>query len=202
MRVTSKWLLMFCALALTGCATPPPKNPDNLCSIFRQYDDWYEDAVDMEDEWGTPIHIAMAFVKQESAYVHNALPPRDYMLWVIPWGRVSSAYGYAQAQDPAWSDYQKATRNGGSRTDFGDALQFIGWYTSETQRQLGISKWDAYNQYLAYHEGRGGFKRGTYKSKPKVMQVARKVERQAKTYGGQLRSCREELEDNRSWWPF
>ncbi|NGO00353.1 hypothetical protein G5S52_22875 [Grimontia sp. S25] len=202
MRISPKWLLVLCALVLTGCATPPPKNPDNLCSIFRQYDDWYEDAVDMEDEWGTPIHIAMAFVKQESSYVHDAVPPRDYVLWVIPWGRVSSAYGYAQAQDPAWSDYQKATRNGGSRTDFGDAMQFIGWYTSETQKQLGISKWDAYNQYLAYHEGRGGFKRGTYKSKPKVMQVARKVERQAQTYGGQLRSCREELEDNRSWWPF
>lgn len=202
MRVSPKWLLVLCALVLTGCATPPPKSPDNICSIFRQYDDWYEDAVDMEDEWGTPIHIAMAFVKQESSYVHDAVPPRDYVLWVIPWGRVSSAYGYAQAQDPAWSDYQKATRNGGSRTDFGDAMQFIGWYTSETQKQLGISKWDAYNQYLAYHEGRGGFKRGTYKSKPKVMQVARKVERQAQTYGGQLRSCREELEDNRSWWPF
>ncbi|WP_325891768.1 transglycosylase SLT domain-containing protein [Grimontia sp. NTOU-MAR1] len=202
MRVSPKWLLVLCALVLTGCATPPPKNPDNLCSIFRQYDDWYEDAVDMEDDWGTPIHIAMAFVKQESSYVHDAVPPRDYVLWVIPWGRLSSAYGYAQAQDPAWSDYQKATRNGGSRTDFGDAMQFIGWYTSETQKQLGISKWDAYNQYLAYHEGRGGFKRGTYKSKPKVMQVARKVERQAQTYGGQLRSCREELEDSRSWWPF
>ncbi|USH02969.1 hypothetical protein K6Q96_02760 [Grimontia kaedaensis] len=202
MRVSPKWLLVLCALVLTGCATPPPKNPDNLCSIFRQYDDWYEDAVDMEDDWGTPIHIAMAFVKQESSYVHDAVPPRDYVLWVIPWGRLSSAYGYAQAQDPAWSDYQKATRNGGSRTDFGDAMQFIGWYTSETQKQLGISKWDAYNQYLAYHEGRGGFKRGTYKSKPKVMQVARKVERQAQTYGGQLRSCREELEDSRSWWSF
>ncbi|CZF78597.1 transglycosylase SLT domain-containing protein [Grimontia marina] len=202
MRISPKWLLVLSALVLSGCAAPPPKNPDNICSIFRQYDDWYEDAVDMEDEWGTPIHIAMAFVKQESSYVHDALPPRDYVLWVIPWGRVSSAYGYAQAQDPAWSDYQKATRNGGSRTDFGDAMQFIGWYTSETQKQLGISKWDAYNQYLAYHEGRGGFKRGTYKSKPKVMQVARKVERQAQTYGGQLRSCREELEDSRSWWPF
>lgn len=202
MRFSPQWLLVLVALLLTGCANPPPNNPDNLCSIFRQYDDWYEDAVDMEQEWGTPIHVAMAFVKQESSYVHDALPPRDYVLWVIPWGRVSSAYGYAQAQDPAWSDYQKATRNGGSRTDFGDAMQFIGWYTSETQRQLGISKWDAYNQYLAYHEGRGGFKRGVYKSKPKVMQVARKVERQAKTYGGQLRSCREELENNRSWWPF
>ncbi|MCC4800934.1 hypothetical protein BCT30_19635 [Enterovibrio norvegicus] len=201
-RISRRWLALIGVLLLTGCATPPPKNPDNICSIFREYDGWYEDAVDMQEEWGTPIHVAMAFVKQESSYVHDAVPPRDYVLWVIPWGRISSAYGYAQAQDPAWSDYQKATRNGGSRTDFGDAMQFIGWYTTETQRQLGISKWDPYNQYLAYHEGRGGYKRGSYKAKPKVMQVARKVERQAKKYGGQLSSCREALESNRSWWSF
>ncbi|WP_407331288.1 hypothetical protein [Enterovibrio sp. 27052020O] len=202
MHFSPRWLLLLASLFLVGCANPPPKSPENICSIFRQYDGWYEDAVDMEDDWGTPIHVAMAFVKQESSYIHDALPPRDYVLWVIPWGRVSSAYGYAQAQDPAWSDYQKATSNGGSRTDFGDAMQFIGWYTSETQRQLGISKWDTYNQYLAYHEGRGGFQRGSYKAKPQVMQVARKVERQAKTYGAQLQSCRSELESNRSWWPF
>jgi hypothetical protein len=115
---------------------------------------------------------------------------------------VSSAYGYAQAQDPAWEDYQKATRNGGSRTNFDDALHFIGWYTHETQRQLGISKWDAYSQYLAYHEGRGGFKRGSYKSKPTLIKIARKVEKQSKDYGWQLKQCRKELDDNRSWWPF
>lgn len=187
---------------LGGCATPPPKHPENICKIFDEHEDWFEAAVDMEEDWGTPIQIAMAFVKQESSYIHNALPPRDYLLGFVPWGRVSSAYGYAQAQDPAWEDYQKATRNGGSRTDFDDAMQFIGWYTSETHRQLGISKWDAYNQYLAYHEGRGGYRRGTYKGKPQVMRVARKVEQQAKTYGGQLRQCREALEDNMSWWPF
>lgn len=48
---------MFTALALTGCAAAPPKNQDNICSIFRQYDDWYEDAVDMQEDWGTPITL-------------------------------------------------------------------------------------------------------------------------------------------------
>ncbi|MGR5154600.1 hypothetical protein ACPV4J_22070 [Photobacterium swingsii] len=187
---------------LTGCATPPPKDQSNVCNIFRENPDWYEDAIDMQQDWGTPIHVAMAFIKQESSFRHDARPPKDYILGFIPWGRVSSAYGYAQAQDPAWSDYQKATRNGGSRTDFGDALQFVGWYTSETNRQLGVSKWDAYNQYLAYHEGRGGFKRGSYKGKPTLMKISRKVEQQAKNYGWQLKQCKAELDDNRSWWSF
>ncbi|MCV5991417.1 hypothetical protein OFO94_35690, partial [Escherichia coli] len=80
-----------------------------------------------------------------------------------------------------------STGQGGSRTNFDDSIMFVGWYTHETRRQLGISLWDPYNQYLAYHEGRGGYKRGTYKRKPSLMKVARRVEQTAKTYGWQLK---------------
>lgn len=156
----------------------------------------------MERRWGTPIPVVMAFIDQESAYRHDARPPRDYLLGFIPWGRVTSAYGYAQALDGTWADYQRATGAGGSRSDFDDATDFIGWYTDASQHQLGISKWDAYHQYLAYHEGRGGFRRGSHRQKPWLLQVARKVERQSRNYGGQLRQCRAELEEGRGGWPF
>ena len=189
------------ALALlAGCSTTPPRDQGNICSIYRQYPDWYEDTLKMEKAWGLPPHVAMAIIKQESSFVEDALPPRDYFLWVIPWGRVSSAYGYAQAQDPVWGEYKSATGNGGARDNFDDAVMFVGWYAAGTQRQLGISKWDTYSQYLAYHEGRGGFSRQSYLQKPWLIQVARKVEQQAKTYGWQLKQCRSELESNRSWW--
>ncbi|WP_413110942.1 hypothetical protein [Thaumasiovibrio sp. DFM-14] len=196
------WLILLLA-GLVGCSAPaPPKNQENLCDIFREQPKWYRDAKAMEKQWGTPMQIAMAFVKQESSFRHDARPPKKKVLWVIPWGHVSSAYGYAQAQDPAWQDYQSATRNGGKRTNFADAMMFIGWYTDGTQRQLGISKWDAYHQYLAYHEGRGGYRRGTYNAKPNLIRVARRVEKQANDYGWQLKQCRDELEKNSSWWPF
>ncbi|ELE5891432.1 hypothetical protein ACEI16_000758 [Vibrio fluvialis] len=200
MAVAAKWLSVGTLLLLAGCATSPPSKQNNLCEIFREKPQWYEDAVEMQDEWGTPIQIAMAIIKQESSFRHDAKPPKDYLLGFIPWGRVSSAYGYAQAQDPAWDDFQRATDYGGSRTNFDDSLMFIGWYTSETQKTLGVSKWDTYHQYLAYHEGRGGFKRKSYQSKPTLIKVARKVEQQAKDYGWQLKQCRQELENNRSWF--
>ncbi|ENF8748999.1 hypothetical protein ABRI18_002611 [Vibrio fluvialis] len=200
MAVAAKWLCVGTLLFLAGCATSPPSKQNNLCEIFREKPQWYEDAVEMQDEWGTPIQIAMAIIKQESSFRHDAKPPKDYLLGFIPWGRVSSAYGYAQAQDPAWDDFQRSTDYGGSRTNFDDSLMFIGWYTSETQKTLGVSKWDTYHQYLAYHEGRGGFKRKSYQSKPTLIKVARKVEQQAKDYGWQLKQCRQELEDNRSWF--
>ncbi len=196
-----RFLAVLIALGLlAGCSTTPPREQSNLCSIYRQYPAWYEDSLKMEKAWGLPPHVAMAIIKQESSFVHDALPPRYYFLWVIPWGRVSSAYGYAQAQDPVWGEYKNATGNGGSRDNFDDAIMFVGWYVAGTQRQLGISKWDAYSQYLAYHEGRGGFSRQSYLQKPWLIQVARKVEQQAKDYGWQLRQCRGELESNRSWW--
>lgn len=70
-----------------------------------------------------------------------------------------------------------------------------------SHRLLGLSKWDGYRQYLAYHEGHGGYRRGTYRGKPWLMRVARKVDGRARRYHTQLSRCREELE---SWglWPF
>lgn len=193
-------LIIFSTMLLSGCATPPPNNQNNICEIFRQYPDWYEDALDSEDQWGVPIQISMAFMKQESSYIGDAKPPRYYFLGFIPWGRVSSAYGYAQAQDPVWSEYQDEVSSWTSRDEFDDSIDFIGWYINGSNKSIGISKWDAYSQYLAYHDGRGGFKRKTYAKNPTLMSIARKVETTSKNYGWQLKKCRAELEDNRSWF--
>ena len=100
--------LALALVTLTGCVTAPPKDQNNLCSIYRQYPAWYKDSVAMQERWGTPVHVAMAIMKQESSFVADALPPRAYLLWVIPWGRVSPSYGYAQAQPPAWRDFENS----------------------------------------------------------------------------------------------
>ena len=191
-------LALLSTTVLAGCATAPPTKQDNICDIFREKRGWYDDAKDMNEAYGTPINVAMAIMKQESSFRATARPPRTKLLGVIPWSRPSSAYGYAQALDPVWGEYEAAT-GGGSRSSFDDAIMFIGWYTHGTQRQLGISKWDPYNQYLAY-EGRGGWKRKTYNKKPWLKQVAKKVEKNAKTYGWQLKQCKSELERQSSWF--
>ena len=95
---------------LGGCAsTPPPKSHNNVCSIYQHDSSWLKAARDSEKRWGVPSYVLMAFVHQESRFKHDAQPPRPYFLGVVPLPRKSSAYGYAQAQDPAWYDYQKAT---------------------------------------------------------------------------------------------
>ncbi len=198
-------VLVAMSVALTaGCASAPPKHQDNLCAIFDQYPGWYDAAKDSQAKWGTPPHILMAFVKQESAFRHDARPPRDWFLF-IPLGRRSSAEGYAQAKDEAWEQYKNEA--GGffsSRSDMENALDFIGWYNNKSSQQLSISKWDPKRMYLAYHEGRGGYARGTYKSKPQVVRIADDVDRQAREYGAQLRLCEHRFRC-RHWyqiWPF
>ncbi len=146
--------LLLCLLALAGCAsTRPPGDPENICAIFREKPDWHDAALKVQEKWGAPVQVPIAMMYQESSFRHDALPPRYYFLGFIPWGRVSSAYGYAQAKDETWSDYKREA--GGwfsSRDNFADSLDFMGWYMSKTQRINGVSKWDAYGQYLNYHE--------------------------------------------------
>ena len=70
---------LFCCFFLVligGCAVTPPSNLDNVCAIFYEKDDWYEDAKSATDNWGGSISAIMAFMYQESRFVHDARPPR------------------------------------------------------------------------------------------------------------------------------
>lgn len=198
-----RWLLMILGVALGGCATNPPTNVTDGCAIFDEKDDWYESAYESYEKWGVPVHVQLAIIYQESRFQHDAKPPRDTLLWVIPWSRKSSAYGYAQVLDETWDMYKSSTGNGwADRDDFEDVVDFIGWYGNLSHQKLRISKWDTYNQYLAYHEGHGGYKARTYTKKPWLMGVARKVEARAKSYRAQLARCESRLKKGWSLWPF
>ncbi|XPF96209.1 hypothetical protein ACM9HF_09440 [Colwellia sp. RE-S-Sl-9] len=191
--------IIFILFSLVSCSTLPPKNPENICSIFEQNTDWYFAAKKAKDKWGVPIHVPMSMMYQESSFKHDAIPPMDYFLGFIPIGRVSSAYGYSQAKTMTWNDYMKETGNSGAdRDDFDDAMDFMGWFIYKSQKLNKTSKWDAYNQYLNYHEGWGGFKRKSYYKKKWLMAVSRKVEKRAKRYSAQLKKC--EASFNQGWW--
>ena len=190
-------------LSLAGCASGPPRDINNICSIFDQKNKWYQAALESQKQWGTPIHVQMAIMWQESSFRDDAQPERSKIFGFIPWTRPSSAYGYPQAKDETWDWYKKKTGNrGADRDDFDDAIDFIGWYTNYSHRTLGISKWDAYRQYLAYHEGHGGYKQKTYRKKNWLQTVSRNVDNQSKRYAKQLKRCESSLDKGWSLWPF
>jgi hypothetical protein len=183
-------LIVFSSLILAGCATPPPpNNVENICSIFNQYPDWYKDAKRAEKKWGVPVSVQMAIIYQESSFNGNARPPRKKLLWIIPWKRPSSAYGYSQALKNTWKDYEQQTGRSGNRSAFDDATDFMGWYSHHVNKKLGIKPTDAYALYLAYHEGPGGYARRSYLKKAWLIRVSRKVSRRAGTYKRQLEGC-------------
>ena len=188
---------------VSGCSSSPPRDTENACSILKEKDDWYEASQKVFEKWGVPIHVQLAIIHQESRFRYDAKPPREKLFWFIPWFRKSSAYGYAQVKDTTWDWYRQKTGNTwADRDDYEDAVDFIGWYCNLSYQTLKISKWDAYNQYLAYHEGHGGFQRKSYRNKNWLTKVALKVDDNAKRYRAQIGRCKDELDSGWSLWPF
>ncbi|WP_082087189.1 transglycosylase SLT domain-containing protein [Teredinibacter purpureus] len=189
-------------LLLTGCVSTPPKHQDNICHIFDEKDGWYKRAKKASKQWGIPIATNMAIMHQESRFVPKAKPPRTKILGFIPGPRKSSAYGYPQAKDETWDWYKDKTGSwGADRDEYGDSIDFVAWFNHISVTSAGIRANDTYRLYLAYHEGHGGYKRGTYKKKAWLTAVARKVDKRAKMYQAQLNKCEDRL-DSSWWWPF
>lgn len=167
-----------------------PRDLDNACAIVEERPHYLEAMQRTERQWGVPVHVQMATIYQESKFVGNARTPRKFFLGFIPAGRRSSALGYSQALDGTWEDYVAATRNfGARRTKIEDATDFIGWYMDRSEKKLGISKWDAGSQYLAYHEGHGGYARGSHQEKAWLLRVAAEVSQRSERYQMQLAAC-------------
>ncbi|MFY0595365.1 MAG: lytic transglycosylase [Cognatishimia sp.] len=168
-----------------------PRNLNDACSILNQRPKYARAFKATERRWGVPAHVQMATIYQESKFKARARTPHRYVLGVLPMGRQSSAYGYAQALDGTWDGYKRATgRHGADRDNIFDATDFMGWYMNQTREKNGISLRDARNQYLAYHEGHTGYARGSYKSKSWLLRVSNEVAARADTYQGQLANCR------------
>ena len=188
-------ILIFGLVFLSGCASnDPPSSTTDVCKIFKEKYSWYKAAKKTEKRWKVPVYVSMAIIEQESSFRADARPERIKLLGFIPWKRVSSARGYAQAVDGTWEMYLK--ERGGwfsSRNDFEDSVDFVGWYNYKTHKLLSVPLTDARNLYLAYHEGRGGYKRGSYRAKPWLLSVADKVQRQSDRYRIQYNNCKKKL---------
>jgi hypothetical protein len=183
------------ALAMTvcGCASAP-SHINDVCRVFDQKNGWFEnwrsEANKTERKYGVPVPVLMATLRKESGFQHNAKPPRTMLLGIIPWKRVSSAYGYSQALDATWTQYQKETGHGSAkRNNFADAVDFVGWYHSKTSDMFGVKKDDAYSLYLAYYFGWNGYQRGDWQEKPGLQRYARETQKMAGDYAQQLQEC-------------
>ncbi len=165
------FFLLFNFILLSACSSIPSNTADG-CSIFNERYLWYKHAKKAEAKWGTPVYLQLAIIKMESSFDRLAKPPRQKIFKVIP--------------------YKEETGNKfATRTRFKDSVDFIGWYTNKTEKILKVSKKDAFRQYVAYHEGWGNYK--NYKKNNKVINLAKRVEKQSNIYKKQLSDCKNKL---------
>ncbi|TCL75534.1 transglycosylase SLT domain-containing protein [Rhizobium sp. BK251] len=192
MRTRNVTIIMLLAL-MAGCATAPHQTK-NICAVFDQRDglftSWQRAAERTERQYGVPVPILMATMYTESGFSPYAKPPRTKLFGFIPWTRPSTAYGYSQALDGTWDHYQTATGNwSGRRSNFSDAIDFIGWYHYSNSQATGIPLNDAYSLYLAYYSGPTGYKRGDWRSNAQLQKTAQRFASMAASYQQQLQQC-------------
>lgn len=189
----SRFLRVALVLFVASCGGgnfSAPRNLDDACALSRERPAYFRAMERAERRWNVPVHVQAAMIYQESKFVGNARTPFRYALGVIPMGRQSSAFGYSQALDGTWEEYQRETGNRRARRDrIEDATDFMGWYVNRTVVKNGIPHTDARNQYLAYHEGHTGFARGSYNEKAWLVRVADQVATRADMYALQLSVC-------------
>jgi len=169
-------LVMSIVVVMSGCAERFARDPQDLCDYLASRSNWFHALEMSSQKWQVSQSLILAFIQHESLFDAEARPPRRKILWVIPGPRRSSAYGYAQAIDATWAAYKAATENRKAKRDnFADASDFIGWYVSTNAKITKIDRADTYQQYLIYHEGAGGFRRGSHKAKKWLLKVASRV---------------------------
>ena len=195
MKILKINFLIILLFLINACSSIP-SNTSNSCSIFDERYLWYKHAKKSEQKWGTPIYLQLAIIKMESGFDWLAKPPRQKLFKIVPYKRPSSSFGYSQAVKGTWKQYKTETGNKlATRTRFKDSVDFIGWYTNKTEKILKVSKQDAFKQYIAYHEGWGNYK--NYKNNKKVINLAKRVAKQASIYKRQLSDCKNSLSTNK-----
>ena len=156
---------------------PASRLQEDACALLAERPHWGEALRGAHRRWRLEPWFALAFIHQESRFAARAKSR-------------SGAYGYAQSKDATWRWYRQESGNrDGKRDRFDDAVDFIGFYVNRNHRRNGVAFDDVKNQYLAYHEGMGGFARGSYLGKPWLLKVADKVVERARRYREQLAKC-------------
>lgn len=168
----------------------PPTELNNACSILYQKPSWVDDLRKAKSKYGIKLSSVLAMMYQESKFIHDARPIKGSGKGLFSTPFASSALGYSQALEMTWAHYKRSAGvSGVSRDDFGDSAMFMGWYVTQSNQQLSIGKNDVYSQYLAYHEGQGGYSKKTYLKKPWLIDVAKKVKQRELMYAAQLNEC-------------
>lgn len=181
-----KFAALLIAILCSGCSSEPPSNPKDLCGVFQEKDSWYAAAHRVHERYGIPIHVAVAIMAQDHGLVMRENDPIDSVFSKFK----GEEEGYLTVSDEIWRQYaEEAGAFFCDRRNFGDALDFIGWYMNKSLKKCGVALSDAYDQYLCYREGWEGYNLESYKVKSWMQDAALQVVKRASAYRTQLLQC-------------
>ncbi|MDC3180935.1 transglycosylase SLT domain-containing protein [Gammaproteobacteria bacterium] len=156
--------MIFAILSLlSGCVVEEPQAgyEKDICQFVHAHSRWSSVLRKTEQEFEISPGLVMSVIYHESSFRSHVRPPRDIVLGVFP-VRLRTEYGYGQIKDMTWQWYlEKDPGLFRSRTSFADTARFIGWYYKHYLAVSRPTKKRAYDFYLAYHEGLGGYQRLT-----------------------------------------
>lgn len=171
---------------LGGCSQQPIAL-NNACDILSLHPTWYRYHVHFAHKYSVPIPTVMAIIALESGFNAQARPVKSWLVKnYIPWEYASSSYGYSQATNASWKDFQRANPYSiYTRGDYVSSVAFVSWYLSTYAVSKGMTKID--DQYIIYHDGPN---KAANAISPATREYANKVSRLADTYERQLKQCR------------
>ncbi|MGI9344673.1 MAG: hypothetical protein ACR2PW_00210 [Gammaproteobacteria bacterium] len=179
----------ICFLAACQTTLTVPAENAHICEIFADNPSWPSHLQRASSRWDISRFQIMAFMYQESRFVSDARPP---VVEELSEHEASGAWGYAQATRVTWEEYlEEIGTDRVSRENFRDSADFIGWYNRRTHIALGIPETNTVHLYYAFHEGRGGYQRGTYETPGRawLREVGKKVEAKEALYRRQSFNC-------------
>ena len=192
-------ILIIVFAILTACVPKRYLPTSNVCKLLDEKVSWYKSLKEVEKSSGVDMSLILAIIKQESDFIANARPYKKGFFGIEV--AKTSSYGYSQAKAQTWDWYKSDTnRPSAKRDNFANSAHFISWYVNKTKQINGIDVNDYYNQYLAYHEGHGGFKAKSFNNKKWLKDIALKVANNAQKNKKLLSSCRENLDKNYVWF--
>ena len=77
-------LIVFLSTLLSGCFSTPAVEVSNICNLMDEEVSWYRSVKASEKKYGSPMHIQLAIMYQESRFASDAKPPREKLFGAIP----------------------------------------------------------------------------------------------------------------------
>lgn len=194
-KLMKKSIIISFILMLSGCEKAI--NRHNMCALFKDNTAWYQYHKYYEQKYKVPMAITLAIIEKESGFKAHARPVKTWLIKnVIPWEYASSSYGYAQALNGSWSEFQKAHKGEYHvRSAYKSNVAFINWYLHKyADRYKSVE-----DKYLIYHNGPYS---NPKKAKQSVLHYAKEVAKKANTYDKQLKQCKLELDWHLDWGPL